>query len=707
MAEMEALVDQLNDCAARQDFEGAFALVRGNSAELAKKLQPAGVREALKKTTKDRLLLSFLDAVPFDGQSLETSLVCFERLMSFRLGSLVLSKAWGLGTVRRIDDFYRRITVDFRTKKGHQFAYSAAWDMLTSAPEDHILVLRERDSTAFENLLKEKPGDFVKAVIRSNGSTMTLIRLEDYCVANGFVKSVNWKSFWDKARAELKRDKCVVIPVRKTEPIELRAAAEDYGKSWLEGFANETDPKLILAAVREFVAQGKFKEADEASRAKVGERLVFAVTAARKVDDALFARLACEITSLGFANPPAAEMRDYLWERKRFIKAAESLPAREVGAMISFLASDGAAREKLYAAIPELCFAAVMEIVSQFANLSDKDAEGNVIGYGCRKAIGAYMRQTQAPATLTTLIVGRIEQFGKFTYVDVPVDGKNVRTLKSYALWPELPPLVTLLSHAVALGEGRRSGETLKMQNIVRRLFTDRTWLEKMFKCLALDGLDNQVLFFERFQASIAWDPSTHHTTVVRMTKLVPALESHLVQAEKKREYARITSFRSFGLRKAEYLKLINEDMPENVRKIEFAKGFGDLSENAEYQYAKDEQRQLMQKQTLMQADLEAVKPGDFADATTDEVMPGVTVVCDTKDGEKSWTILGEWDIDLDKGIISSQTRVAKNLLGKKPGDSFELPDAEGNVTFATVREIRPLTDEIRAWMQLPAGIQI
>ena len=62
----------------------------------------------------------------------------------------------------------------------------------------------------------------------------------------------------------------------------------------------------------------------------------------------------------------------------------------------------------------------------------------------------------------------------------------------------------------------------------------------------------------------------------------------------------------------------------ENVKRIEFAKSYGDLSENAEYQYAKDEQRALMQKQTLMQADLEAVKPGDFADASVEEVMPGV-----------------------------------------------------------------------------------
>jgi len=215
------------------------------------------------------------------------------------------------------------------------------------------------------------------------------------------------------------------------------------------------------------------------------------------------------------------------------------------------------------------------------------------------------------------------------------------------------------------------------------------------------------VLFFERFQASIAWDPSTHHTTVVRMTKIVPSLETHVVRVEKKKEYARVTSYRSFGLKKREYLKLINEDMPENVRKIEFAKGFGDLSENAEYQYAKDEQRALMQKQTVMQAELEAVKPGDFADATTDEVMPGVTVVIAAKDGEKTWTILGEWDNDLEKGILSSKTRVAQNMMGKKVGEDFELPDAEGSVSFATVREIRPLSDEIRNWMKLPEGIQI
>lgn len=707
MSDNQTLV-QLGEFAEKQDFEGAFKLIRDNQQEIAKNLKSSGVKDALKKTTKDRLLLSFVDfafsesaatgAKPFDK-----ALVALEKLLKFQVGSLVLSDAWGLGKVVRADYFYQRVTVDFKTKRGHQFSYAAAVDMLEVAPQDHILVKQAADPAAFETMLKERPGDLIKEVLKSYGD-MPVARLEDVCVGNGFVKSVNWKKFWDLARGELRKDKLMEIPVKRADPIRLKVSVEDYGDRWLTAFSHKTDPKQILADVREYVAQGKFNTADAAAKAQIEERIAFAATAARKVDDALYARLACQVKALGFANPPAAEMREYLWERKRFVKAAAELPAREVGAMIAFLAADAAAREKLYAAIPELCFTAVVEIVNAFGNESVTDAEGRTVAYPCRKAIGALLRESQAPATLVTLIVGKIEQFGVFKYSDVDVDGKKIRVLKSYELWPELPALTTILAHAIALGEGRRNGEVLKMQNIVRRLFADKVWLEKMFKLLSPS---DQVFVFERFQASIAWDPSTHHTIVVRMTKIVPELESHLVKIEKKKEYARATSFRSYAMRKAEYLKLINVDMPENVRKIEFAKGFGDLSENAEYQYAKDEQRQLMQKQSVMQQELEMIAPSDFASAVADEVMPGVSVVIATDEGEKTYHVLGEWDNDVEKGILSCKARLAENMLGKKAGDQFELPNLEGTTRFATIKAIEPLPEEIRQWMKLPPGMQI
>jgi transcription elongation GreA/GreB family factor len=661
----EELANKLNECAEKRDFEGAFGLVRSNQGELAKQLQGIGVRDALKKTTNDRLLLSFLDGAGFEDRPLDEALVRLEKLLGFQPGAMVLAKTWGLGTVRKVDYFYRRVTVDFKVKRGHQFTYAAAVDMLESAPEDHILVIQAADPARVEKMLKDEPGEFVKAVLRSYGD-MTITRLEDVCVQSGFVKAAGWKSFWERARADLRKDKLVDIPVKRTDPISLRASVEDYGDNWLMAFSHETDPKLILAAVREYVAQGKLKTADEETKRKIEERLAFAVTAARKVDDALYARLACAVTELGFATPPACEMRDYLWERKRFVPAAAELPAREVGEFLAFLAVDDQAKERIYKAIPEFCYAAVTEITERFG----EDAN-------CRRAVGAFLREPKAPATLVTLVSGKYEKFMG---------------------WEELPSLLTVLTHAIALGEGRQSGETLKMQNLVRRLFSDRKWLEKMFSFLPAD---DRALFFERFQASIAWDHSTHHTIVVRMTKIAPELESRMVKVEKKREYARITSPRSYEERQREYFKLINEEMPANVKRIEFAKSYGDLSENAEYQYAKDEQRVLMQKQTVMQAELDAVKAGDFSDATTDEVMPGVEVIVAAKDGDRKYVILGEWDNDLERGIISSQTRVAKNLMGKKVGDKFELPDAEGSVELASVKEILPLSDDVKAWMKI------
>ena len=667
----ETLVNELNECAEKRDFENAFKLVRDNRVELAKSIASEGIKEILKKTTTDRLLLSFLEGANFGSAPLDKTLVILEKLLSFQVGALVINDTWGLGTVKRLDYFYRKITVDFKMKRGHQFSYDAAAEMLEVPSEDHILVKRHADPTAFEAMLKEKPADFVKAVLKSYGD-MPITKLETVCVKNGFVKEINWKKFWELARAELRKDKLIEIPVKRTDPIRLKASVENYGDVWLTAFSHETDPKLILASVREYVSQGKFKDADEATKSKINERLAFAVTAARKVDDALYARLAVIVTDLGFTNPPKSEMLEYLRERKRYVKAALELPAREVGAMIKFLATDDENKLKIYKTLDELCFTAVTEVISLFGNET-----------ACREVVGEFMRRPKAPATLTTLIVGKYEMFED---------------------WAELPQLVTILMHAVALGEGRQSGELLKMQNMVRRLFADLKWLEKV-----LNWLDDaaKIVFFERFQASIAWDHSTHHTIVVRMARIAPLLESRIVKIEKKKEYGRFTSYRSFAMKKAEYLKLINEDMPANVKRIEFAKSYGDLSENAEYQYAKDEQRALMQKQSLMQADLEAVKPWDFSDATTDEVMPGVTVVILAPDGERTYHILGEWDNETEMGVLSSKAKLAENMLGKKAGEQFELPGVEGAAVFATILRIEPLNETVREWIKLPSGMQI
>lgn len=653
------------------DFAGAYQVVAATAPALNAKLQGTGVRDELKKATKDRLLLSYVDAVGFGVRPLAEAVERLGRLISFEPGKLVLSNAWGLGEIRRIDSFYRRVTVDFRTRKGHQLTYDAACETLVPAPEDHILVTARADAPRVQTMLKEQPGEFIKAMLKSFGD-MPVTRLEELSAQHGFVKAANWKTFWEKARADLRKDKLVEIPTRRAEPLHLKATAETYGDSWFTAFSQMTDPKSILSSVRELQGTARIKALTDDDRAKLADRLAFALKGARGVDDALYARLAMCLDELKLDEARVVKARTFLWTDDRYLSAARTLPARETDALVVFLTADDRETRKhaLFAKLPEMCFPLLTETLDFFKHDAD-----------CEDAVAALLRDPSAPATLVTLILGRYDDFKH---------------------WTKLPPLVVILTHAIALGEGRQSGETLRMQNVIRRLFAEEKWLTGIFG--QLQPAD-QALFFERFQASIAWDPSTHHLIVVRMTRLVPELAARQIKKADAVRVERITSLRSYAERQAAYQKLVNVDIPKNAHDIDVARGYGDLRENFEYQSAKDEQRALLQKQTVMNEELNAVKATDFADVAADEVRPGTTVTIATEDGgELVYTILGEWDNALERNIISNRTKLAQNMLGKKPGDTFELPDAEGHVTNATITNIAPLSDDVRAWIAAPVA---
>ena len=649
-----------------QDFAGALQIIKNHKDVLTSTIQAAGVREILKKATKDRLLLAFVDSVGFGVRSLTESLGRLDRLISYTPGTRVLNAAWGLGEIKRLDYFYRRITVDFTTRKGHQLTFDAACETLVPAPEDHILVIAVADPPRVAMMLKDQPGEFVKAMLKSFGD-MPVTRLEEECAKHGFVKSANWKEFWGRAREALKQDKLVEIPSRRAEPIHMKASAETYGDSWFTAFAQMKDPKSILSSVKELEGTGRLKSLDAGAKAKFSDRLTFALKGARGVDDALYARLAFCVDGLKLEDPPLAKCRSYLWDRKRYLVAARNLPAREIGTLVVFLTAENREETKhaLFAVMPEMCFTFLVETLNFFSNDAD-----------CEDAVAALLKTPHPPATLVTCVLGRYDNFKH---------------------WAKLPPLVAILQHAIAIGEGKQSGETLKMQNMIRRLFADKTWLGGIFGQLQPE---ERVLLFERFQASPAWDPATHRMITVRMTKLDEGLASHMVKKVEKKVEERVTSQRSYNERKAAYEKLVTVEMPENTKRIEFARGYGDLSENAEYQYAKDEQRALLQKQSIMQKELDEVKPTLFEGVVADEVRAGTIAVLAVGDAEKRYVVLGEWDNEPSLDVISSKTKIAANLLGRKEGDAVELADADGNPVAATVIRIEPLTEELKAWIR-------
>jgi transcription elongation GreA/GreB family factor len=653
------LAQELTDAA---DFAGLYLTVKGRAGQLGPAWKSAGIRDALKKANKDRLVAALLDSAGFGEAPLDVSFRRLDRLLALKPGTLVIDPSWGLGTVKRLDDFYKRITVDFAGKPNHALSFDTASQTLDRAPHDHLLTLRHNDPQGVARMAAEKPGELVKAALRSFGD-MPLTRLEDTLTRQGFV--ADWKSFWEAARKALKQDPLVVVPAKRADPVQLLAEAESYGEAWFDSLAASKDPLAILNAVNELESANRLAGLEETKRGILEDRLAFAVKGAHNTDAALYARLAAAVSRLGFLTPPADDLRAHLWSERRYIAAAEKLAVRDTAAMVTFLlAGGGDAAARLLAALPEMPFSLLNEVLAALKE-SPEAAEA------CR----ALLAQPKAPPTLVNWVF---------------------RFRKEIA-W-QLPPLGELLNHAIMVVEGRLSGEALRMQNNLKALFEQSRWLESVFA--ELDTPQRQLLF-ERIQASQAWDPSTHRSLLGRMLKLDPSL------AERKRSAAaqpqaavRWTSWRSLKERQLQYKRLVEVELPKNSRDIAVARSYGDLRENFEYQAAKDYQRQLLQRQDEMQQELKQVKGTDFADAPCDKAGPGTTVALRLTDGSlRTYTVLGEWDRDERLNIISNKTRLAQNLEGKSAGDTAGVPGPAGDET-ARVEAVRPLDEAVREWIR-------
>lgn len=129
---------------------------------------------------------------------------------------------------------------------------------------------------------------------------------------------------------------------------------------------------------------------------------------------------------------------------------------------------------------------------------------------------------------------------------------------------------------------------------------------------------------------------------------------------------------------KAHLKRLKDVDRPANSRAIEIARGHGDLSENADYSAAKEEQGLIEAKIRELEAKTLMAEVIDPTKLSGTRVKFGATVTIeDTESGEAhTYVIVGEHEADIKKGRISIGAPVARALIGKEVGETVTLPGA-------------------------------
>ena len=138
-----------------------------------------------------------------------------------------------------------------------------------------------------------------------------------------------------------------------------------------------------------------------------------------------------------------------------------------------------------------------------------------------------------------------------------------------------------------------------------------------------------------------------------------------------------------------EYLKTVKRK--EVSAKIKEALGFGDLSENAEYDEAKNEQAQVEARIVQLENMLKNATVIDQDDVDIDKVGIGTIVkVLDADFGEKfEYSIVGSTEADPDNDKISDESPVGKALMGRKVGESVEVSTPAGTTFTLEILEIK------------------
>jgi transcription elongation factor GreA len=134
--------------------------------------------------------------------------------------------------------------------------------------------------------------------------------------------------------------------------------------------------------------------------------------------------------------------------------------------------------------------------------------------------------------------------------------------------------------------------------------------------------------------------------------------------------------------------------MPKIAQQIAAARSEGDLSENAEYHGARENQAMLQAKINLLRDKLSRSRIVDTAALPKDEVVFGATVVVKDLDfgDTEEFTLVGAGDEDYDNGKIQITSPLAQGLIGHKVGQKVEIQVPRGVMKFE-ILEIRPAVE--------------
>ncbi|MBN2507100.1 MAG: GreA/GreB family elongation factor [Verrucomicrobia bacterium] len=566
-----------------------------------------------------------------------------EALLELTSSGFCSHRNWGFGRITSVDTVFARFTIDFPNRPGHAMDLGFAAESLKPIPRDHILARKSSDLEGLRQLAAMNHLELIKLVLKSYQGRATLDQIQHILVPD--VIPQDWRKWWENAKHELKKDGHFVVPTKKTEPITYQQTEVPLDQRLLSEFNNSKGLKAKVAVAIE--VQKNLEDVDDKAV------LVGPILAALNADihthqrtqpavalEAIFVRDDLAAT-IGAPPDPTALSASSVWTPET--RLAEVLAAAPVAKHRRILESFKAAHagdwdEAVLATLNDT----PSKVCGECAHLLIHEGKLDAL----KQRLAIWISQHKASSELLLWLAKERSD----SYADI--------------LGPEVFRAMMTAMERDEFNE--------KRSNRLRDFIVDDQ--ELLVELIGVADLDVIKDLTRALQLSTVFDDMDKRSLLARIVKSYPAVQSLISGEQNKPDDSLIVSGKSLERRRGEYNELVHQKIPANSKEIAIARSYGDLRENHEYKAAKEMQKLLMRRKVELELQLLQARVTDFTNPRTDVVSLGTRVRLTDLDTQhpETYCILGAWDTDPDRGLISYLTPMGRSLLNRLVGDTVE-----------------------------------
>jgi transcription elongation factor GreA len=586
------------------------------------------------------------------------------KLEAMEPGAYVVHRSWGFGQIKRYDEAAQRLLIDFKGKKAHPMDPAFCITTMDVLPEKHLLVRKETEPKVIEELVAENaPQLLVEALQAYPNNAATAIEIE--IMLAQVVGEEKFKKWWAVAKKAVAKDPRIQVPAKKTECYILRETPVSAEDEIMEQFTSTRSARrriqlaeLLMVATGKkdvktdlsVVLKGLADAVRESNQLDAAERLYGAA-----VRDDLARAVGQEVNFDPAQSAIIANVRD-------LPAIAEKIPVQFQSRFLDLIQETHPIEAR------DVLFSLLKVSQGKFTT----ECINFLIEHGHADELAATLKRWQTEQNLRAPVL---------LWIVKNRHSKKFAKLLNDLITPRLLGAVFFAIDYEALQAS--SARRIPLADI---LSEDTDLISDLLSTADPEtarDLANTLMLNQGFEEL------TKKSLLARFIKIFPKIQSLVAADAEGKEELLLVSRASYDRKREEYEATVAKKIPENSKAIAAAREHGDLRENSEFKMAKQDQSVLMAQKSQLERDLARARVTDFKDASTDQVGVGtvVTVKSVASGATTTYTILGAWDGDPEKHIISYKTAVGAALLGRKPGDVVRVKagNAEEEYTILSI----------------------